>query len=160
MKQLLFDHLASAPRLLADLVRDIDPARYDREFGTGFWTIRKHLEHLVETGPVLVGRLHLLLTEPEPVITPFDPHKGSASPIAEERLPVEELLRLFATVRAEQLGIIRDGPDAVWDKPVAHPECERYSFAILVRHMVLHDGFHFARIEELGFLKPEHLNPV
>ena len=76
------------------------------------------------------------------------------------RLGVEALLALYTRRRARQIEIIVAAEDALWSKQALHPEYERYGFAILVRHILFHDGFHLARMEDLLLARDEHLTSL
>ncbi|MDA1119365.1 MAG: hypothetical protein O2887_02525 [Bacteroidetes bacterium] len=45
----------------------------------------------------------------------------------------------------------------LWSKTAVHPEFNKYSHYILLRHAMMHDHFHMYRIEELWLTKDEYL---
>jgi uncharacterized damage-inducible protein DinB len=148
----LLEGLKRSPVILQDFVAAIPADALDRRRGDGFWTIYEHLLHLVETQEVILGRLERIRDSDHPVITPFVPRelpraKGVVRPSA------GELVRQFTGWRERQLELIEAAPESLWQKPAEHPEYERYGFEILVRHTLLHDGQHLARIEELWLFK-------
>jgi uncharacterized damage-inducible protein DinB len=153
----LLEALKLNPVILKDFVADIPEAALMRRRGEGYWTIYEHLLHLVETQEVIQARLELIRDQARPVITPYAPSRlepGSGRPSA------QELVGQFARWREAQVRLIEAAPEALWDKEAGHPEYERYGFEILVRHILVHDGMHFARIEDLWIMKDEALTPL
>jgi uncharacterized damage-inducible protein DinB len=140
----LLEALKLNPVILKDFVADIPEAALDRRRGEGYWTIYEHLLHLVETQEVILARLELIRDQARPVITP------SAG----------ELVDQFTVWRERQVRLIEAAPEPLWSKPAEHPEYESYGFQILVRHILVHDGLHFARIEDLWLLRDEFLSPL
>ena len=155
----LVEALKLNPVILKDFVAAIPEPALDRRRGEGFWTIYEHLLHLVETQEVIQGRLELIRDQARPVITPFVPRE-LPRPRGGGRPSAGELAGHFAGWRERQLRLIEAAPQALWEKPAEHPEYERYGFEILVRHILVHDGLHFARIEDLWLLKDEFLGPL
>ena len=154
----LLEALKLNPVILKDFVAAIpEPALHHRR-GEAFWTIYEHLLHLVETQEVIQRRLELIRDQPKPVITPYAPKRlqsGSGGHPA-----AGELVGQFARWREAQLRLIEAAPEPLWDRAAEHPEYQRYGFEILVRHILVHDGLHFARMEDLWLLKDEYLTPL
>jgi hypothetical protein len=155
----LLEALKLNPVILKDFVADIPEAALDRRRGEGYWTIYEHLLHLVETQEVILARLELIRDQARPVITPFVPRelpraRGGGRPSA------GELVDQFTVWRERQVRLIEAAPEPLWSKPAEHPEYESYGFQILVRHILVHDGLHFARIEDLWLLRDEFLSPL
>ena len=152
----LLEALKLNPVILKDFVADIPEAALDRRRGEGCWTIYEHLLHLVETQEVILGRLELIRDQARPVITPYAPKRLAAG----GRPSAQELVGQFAGWRERQVRLIEAAPEPLWGKPAEHPEYESYGFRILVRHILVHDGLHFARIEDLWLVKDEFLQPL
>jgi len=62
-------------------------------------------------------------------------------------------MRTYEKWRNEQLRLIRSTNGALWDKEADNPECEKYTFEMLVRHILLHDSFHMYSMEEIWTLR-------
>jgi len=155
----LLEGLRLNPVILRDFVAAIPEPALERRRGESFWTIYEHLLHLVETQEVIHGRLELIRDQVRPVITPFVPRE-QPRPSGGGRPGTNELVGQFARWRERQLQLIEAAPEELWAKPAEHLEYERYGFEILVRHILVHDGLHFARIEDLWLLKDEFLTPL
>jgi uncharacterized damage-inducible protein DinB len=122
-----------------------------------FWTIYEHLVHLVETQALLHHRIELFINEESPVMTPYNPE---GAPESDEKKTAGELLEEFSNWRNKQVELIETCDDSTWDKMGEHPEYDSYSFETLVRHILLHDGYHMYRMEELWLLKDKFIKPL
>jgi hypothetical protein len=156
-KEVLIQQLANGPAVLNGLIAAIPPERIDRNFGPGIWTVHEHVHHLAVTAVMQLKRLRLFFREERPEIVPFYPDREAAPPALK---PMPELLSAYADRRAEQIEVLKKADDSIWGKKAIHPEYTEYDFRFAVRHIAVHDGFHFYRIEELGFLKPENIRPL
>lgn len=118
-----------------------------------FWTIYEHIDHLVLTQKVLLGRIQQFIVEDKPIMKPYIPEK---KPIVEDaKKTAKELVEEFIKLRDLQIGLIKKAKRNVWQKEGTHPEYSKYSLEILIRHILLHDSFHMWRIEELWIEKAE-----
>lgn len=118
-----------------------------------FWTIYEHIDHLVLTQKLLLGRIEQFIVEDNPIIKPYIPE---GKPIVEDaKKTAKELVEEFIKLRNLQIALIKKAKRNVWQKEGTHPEYSKYSFEILIRHILLHDSFHMWRIEELWIEKAE-----
>ena len=155
----LIQSLDNNIRILADFVRSVPSGRLHITRRDGCWSIYQHVHHLSEVQKVIHLRLGQFLADGPQTIVPINPDKATDS-LADISSPLESLLENFAAWRGKQLEIIRSAPDAIWTREIHHPEYEKYSFAIMVRHALLHDAFHMHRIEELWLLRDEYLTDL
>ena len=160
----LIQALKLYPVILKDFVAAIPPEKLHHRIGPGFWTVYEHLEHLVQTQEVIQQRLETIRDQEKPQIVPFNPdehHRDvSVSPGGSQPRSAEELVADYGLWRERQLKVIEKASERLWRVSARHPEYERYGFEILVRHILLHDGFHLSRIEDLAFMKQELLKPL
>ncbi len=160
----LIESLKLYPAILKDFLAAIPPEKLHHRIGPGFWTIYEHLEHLVQTQEVIQQRLETIRDQEKPQIVPFDPdeHHRDVSVGSGGSRPAgaEDLVADYGRWRERQLKVIEKASEPLWRRSAQHPEYERYGFEILVRHILVHDGFHLSRIEELAFMKPELLKPL
>jgi hypothetical protein len=122
-----------------------------------FWTIYEHIEHLAAAQVALSRRIENFIKEDKPVIKPFNPDEKSHNGTTRS---VDELLGTFSKWRAMQVAMLKECPEEVWNKSAEHPEYSSYTFYTMVRHILLHDGEHMYRIEELWLLKDEYIKPL
>lgn len=120
----------------------------------GYWTIAEHLSHLVDSQDITIRRIGLIFEQDEPKIVPFTP----SDDIKNQKAPsTAELFERFCQKRDAQLKLLKRAKPRDWTKTVTHPEYTRYSLEILVRHTLLHDTFHMARMEQLWIMKEEFI---
>ncbi len=138
--------------IFSDFVRDIPEDKLHIKRGEGFWTIHQHIYHLVMAQKMILGRVKLFLQDVRPAIVPFHPEENFGDKTGNPR-PVTELLEYFQRWRTEQVEIMVSASDEIWQRTIEHPEYDLYTFNIMARHVLVHDGFHMHRIEELWLMK-------
>ena len=144
----VIDALERAPLVVIPLVREVPASLLKRRPAPRKWSAHEHACHLAVVHGLFVRRLEEMLTNPAPVITPYDP--GQSDP--DEALLAEDLdhsLRRFADDRARLVERLRQLSPADWTRTAEHGEYSHYSVFIMFRHLALHDFFHAYRIEEL-----------
>jgi len=160
----LIQALKLYPAILKDFVASIPADKLHHRPAAGFWTVYEHLEHLVLTEQVIQQRLETIRDNEKPQIVPFDPdehHRDvSVGPADSRPASAEQLVADYGRWRERQLEVIEKASEQLWRRSAQHPEYERYGFEILVRHTLLHDGFHLARMEDLAFMKQKLLQPL
>ncbi len=152
----LIQSLENNIRILSDFTKSIPIDRLHLTRGEGFWSIYQHIRHLADVQKVIHLRLEQFLKEEPQIIVPIQPDKDTDMMTDHTESP-DRLLDAFSFWRTSQLDIIRAASDTVWAREITHPEYEKYSFTIMVRHALLHDSFHMHRIEELWLLHDEYL---
>jgi hypothetical protein len=145
--------------VLANMVAAITESRLLVNRGKGVWSIYEHVNHLALVQPILSERLELFVKEEKPEIEPYVPDQKSESSRSGNR-PIKDLVSAFAKWRERQIELIESCKPGLWSKPAKHPEYTLYTFEILVRHILLHDGFHMYRIEELWLAKDPYLTDM
>jgi hypothetical protein len=152
LKRDLIRGLTNNKRILRQLVSVIEPEAIQRRIGD-YWTIYEHLDHLVVTQKMLLGRIGQFLVEERPVMKPYIP--DDRPEVENASGSAADLVAEFERLRDEQVVLIKRSKKGVWQKEGAHPEYRKYGFEILLRHMLLHDSFHMWRMEELWIEKEE-----
>ena len=121
-----------------------------------YWTIYEHLDHLVITQKMLLGGVQQFIVENQPVIMkPYTPDEKVK--VEDDKKTANDLVNEFCKLRDIQIGLIKKAKRNVWSKEGKHEEYSRYSFEILIRHILVHDSFHMSRIEELWIKKEKYL---
>lgn len=123
-----------------------------------YWTIYEHIDHLLLTQKLLLGRIQQFIVEAKPVMKPYTPDTAPAADEAPK--PAKVLVEEFCRLRDMQTALVRKARRSVWQKEGTHEEYARYSFEILLRHILLHDSFHMARMEELWIKKEKYILPL
>jgi hypothetical protein len=151
-KKDLIEGLTNNKRILRQLVSVIEAEAIHRRI-KDYWTIYEHVDHLVVTQKMLLGRIRQFLAEERPVMKPYIPEDKPEVENASKS--AAELVDEFERLRDEQVSLIKKAKRGVWQKAGIHPEYKKYSFEILIRHTLLHDSFHMWRMEELWIEKEE-----
>ena len=138
--------------ILRQLISTMEPEAIKRRI-KDYWTIYEHLDHLVVTQKMLLGRIKQFLAEDRPTMKPYIPEDKPEVENASKS--AAQLVGEFERLRDEQLVLIKKAKRDVWQREGIHPEYKKYGFEILVRHILLHDSFHMWRMEELWIEKEE-----
>ena len=155
----LIQGLERSPHILAQFVNSITEEKLHQRRGDGFWTVAQHVSHLAQVQPMLQERLQRFVDEERPSFVPFVPADGET----EERpadLETTDALYAFERCRREQITVLGRAEEADWQKTGSHPEYERYSLYILVRHILMHDFWHMYRIEEIWLTRDIYLTTL
>lgn len=149
----VIEALERAPRVVVPLVRELPATIARRRPAPGRWSAHEHACHLAHVHALFTARLALMLREPAPVLTPYQP--GDQDP--DDLLLAMELgpaLERYAADRAALVARLRELTPAEWARTATHAEYRAYSVFIMFRHLALHDFLHAYRIEEL-LLRPD-----
>lgn len=144
----VIDALARAPQIVVPLVREVPPDLRKRRPAHDRWSAHEHACHLALVHTLFLERLEHMLTDPHPIITPYDPGTQDA----DDRLlhlDLDQSLEQFVTDRAKLVERLRQLAPTDWERRAEHGEYSDYSVFIMFRHMALHDFLHAYRIEEL-----------
>jgi hypothetical protein len=144
----LVDAIARAPGIVVPLVREMPASLVKRRPASGKWSAHEHACHLAVVHDLFFRRLDQMLSQPAPVITPYDP--GTHDPDdALLKLDLDASLDAYVRERAALVERLRQLSPAEWQRTAEHGEYSHYSVFIMFRHLALHDFFHAYRIEEL-----------
>ena len=144
----VIDTLERAPEIVVPLVREVPPALRKRRPAPNRWSAHEHACHLALVHALFLERLEHMLSDPHPVIMPYDPGTQDA----DDRLlhlDLDQSLEQFVTNRATLVERLRKLTPADWERRAEHGEYSHYSVFIMFRHMALHDFLHAYRIEEI-----------
>jgi len=142
-----------APLIVVPLVREVPRDVLKRRPAPKKWSAHEHACHLAHVHGLFFHRLDLMLREPRPVITPYQPGQQDDDDML-LRMDLDESLERFVADRARVVARVRELAPDDWARTARHPEYRAYSVLIMFRHLVLHDFLHAYRIEEL-LLKPD-----
>jgi uncharacterized damage-inducible protein DinB len=156
MNKAFLDVLEGSKEILKQFVEQLTEAEINRRI-KDYWTIYEHIDHLVVCQKLYLGRLGQFIKEDNPVMKPFTPEDN---PTIENRKSTDRLIADFCALRDNQIKLIKKAKKDVWVKTGKHEEYERYSFEILIRHMILHDSYHMYRMEELWIEKEKYIKEL
>ena len=149
----IIEAMERAPLIVVPLVREVPREVLKRRPAPRRWSAHEHACHLAHVHGLFFHRLDLMLREPAPVITPYQPGDQDDDDML-LRMDLDESLERFVADRARLVERVRELSPADWGRTASHPEYRAYSVLIMFRHLVLHDFLHAYRIEEL-LLKPD-----
>jgi uncharacterized damage-inducible protein DinB len=151
----LLQSLKSSPFIISDYLLPVPDEQMDEKRRQNFWTIRKHLAHLVQTQDLIYKRILRFKNEEEPEIKPYFPEKDE---IAEENnVSTSELIDKLKTLRNRQIELLESLSEKDFQKKGIHGEYKKYDLEIIMNHILFHDYWHMYRIEELLLTKDEFL---
>ncbi len=154
----LLQALAATPALLEDMISRIPASRLHAHRIPGQWCIHAQAVHIAGVQPMLFGRLERFLKEGHPTFTPYIPDRDAADPEAALlRIDLPKALREFHEWRRKTLDFAAQAPEGFWEREAKHPEYDRYTPGILLRHMLMHEHLHMYRIETLWLTRDEYL---
>jgi hypothetical protein len=140
--------LERAPELIVPLVREVPQTILKRRPKPGKWSAHEHACHLAVVHTVMLARLDLMLTDPEPRIVPYFPSSDEENG-ALLKVDLNEAMDRFATDRQQLVEKLKKLSTEDWQRTAAHGEYNHYSVFIMFRHLAMHDMLHAYRIEEL-----------
>jgi hypothetical protein len=140
--------LERAPSIVIPLVREVPQSILKRRPKPMKWSAHDHACHLAMIHPAISARLDLMLTDPEPRITPFFPSADDEGGALFE-VNLDEALERFALDRRRLVARLKGLSGSDWSRTAEHGEYNHYSVFIMFRHLAMHDMFHAYRIEEL-----------
>jgi hypothetical protein len=152
IKQDLINGMSTNKSILKNLISNIKKDEVNKKV-KDYWTIYEHVDHLVVTQKMLLGRIQQFIVEDKPTMKPYIPEEKPT--VEDSKKTIDDLVKEFVKLRDMQLALIKKANRKIWQKEGIHPEYKKYGFEILIRHICLHDSFHMWRIEELWIEKEE-----
>jgi len=146
----LLNALKETPRLLKELISEIDPELYKTKIIAGKWSIHEHATHIA------VGdcfgfqkRLKDFKQKETPIIEPLS---GDSFPDNFfKELDLFKTIEDFFSIRQTTIELARLLDETMWNKEAIHPEYKKYTPYIMLRHLLMHDHSHLYKIEDMGF---------
>lgn len=139
--------LGLGPELVVALVREVPAGIVKRRPAPGVWSAHEHACHLPAVQPLMLERLEYMLSDPAPVITPYEPARDDPDD-ALLGVELDEAMERFRRERAALVERLRQLTPEQWAVTAEHGELSHYSVFIMFRHLALHDLYHAYRIEQ------------
>jgi len=116
--------IASAPGALRAAVAGLTATQLDTPYREHGWTVRQVVHHLPDSHLNAYTRMKLALTEPEPIIKPYD--EGRWAELPDVRVtPVETSLTLLECLHRRWVLLLRELGAADFERRFRHPEHDR-----------------------------------
>jgi uncharacterized damage-inducible protein DinB len=131
------DILAQTPAAVADLLEGLDEDALTAEPAPGAWSLRRSLQHLLDTQNLLAGRLDLMLTADDPRLA-MEPTWARAAAAQDTAAMLDE----FRRKRAATVTQLEALPLRTWGRTGQHTEFGRVTILQQVGYFAYHDAFH------------------
>ena len=146
----LLKALNETPRLLKELISEIDPELYKTKIIKGKWSIQEHATHIA-VGDIYGFQKRLKDFKQKETPT-FEPLSGDNFP---EKFFMEldlfKSVEDFFRIREVTIKLARSLDENAWNKEAIHPEYKKYTPYSMLRHLLMHDHSHLYKIEDMGF---------
>lgn len=141
--------LSETPRLLKELINEIDPELYKKKIIKDKWSIHEHATHLaVGDNYGFQKRLKIFSQQEQPT---FEPLSGdNFDKLFFMELDLKKTLNNFFQIRQKTIELAKAFKVNDWNKLAIHPEYKKYSPYIMLRHLLMHDYHHLYKIEDMG----------
>jgi hypothetical protein len=146
--QSLLERFRRGPELLALVLTGVFGEEEDFAPAPGRWTIRQIVAHLADAELVGAHRLRQVIAEDEPTLVAFDQDRWAAHLDYSRRKP-KTSLESFRRVRAENHELVKDLPEAAWDRAGNHTENGRVTLLRLVEGYAAHAESHARQIQAI-----------
>ncbi|SEB36075.1 DinB superfamily protein [Tenacibaculum sp. MAR_2009_124] len=146
----ILNALNETPRILNELISEINSGLYKKEIVSGKWTIHEHATHVAMSD--LQGfqkRLVDFKEKEKPAFTSLSGSNFHSNYYL--NLNLEKTVEDFFKVRQQTIDFALSLTDKDWNKEAIHSEYEKYTPNIMLRHLLMHDHNHLYKIEDMGF---------
>lgn len=146
----ILNALNETPRLLKELILEIDPELYKKKIIKGKWSIHENATHIA-VGDIygFQKRIKDFKKEEKPTFEPLSGDNFDVDFFIQ--LDLEKSVDDFFEIRRETIELARGFNSTDWNKLAIHPEYKKYTPYIMLRHLLMHDHNHLYKIEDMGF---------
>jgi hypothetical protein len=137
--------IAETPQQMRDAVQGLDEDQLDTPYREGGWTLRQVVHHVPDSHVNAYIRLKLALTEPGPVIKPYD-EAAWANLGDTTAVPIDVSLNLLEAVHKRFVALLRAMKDEDFRREYVHPETGRHPLDYLLAMYAWHGPHHIAHI--------------
>ena len=137
--------IAETPQQMRDAVQGLDEDQLDTPYREGGWTLRQVVHHVPDSHLNAYIRLKLALTEPTPVIKPYD-EAAWANLVDTTAVPIDVSLNLLDAVHKRFVALLRAMKDDDFRREYVHPETGRHPLDHLLALYAWHGPHHVAHI--------------
>ena len=145
----IINALIETPRLLKELISEIDSEIYKEKIINGKWSIHEHATHIAVSD--IYGfqkRLSDFKQKEKPIIEPLS--GDNFEKIFFMELDLKKSLDDFFEIRQTTIELAKAFNKNDWNKLAIHPEYKTYTPYIMLRHLLMHDHNHLYKIEDMG----------
>jgi hypothetical protein len=139
--------IGALPAQLRELIADATDEELARPYRPGGWTSFQVIHHLADSHMNMFVRAHLILTEDNPPLKPYDQDEWAKLTDAAGQ-PVEPSLRILDGVHARLTSLYRSLPEQAWKRTAYHPERGPLSLESLLTLYANHGEKHLGHIRQ------------
>jgi uncharacterized damage-inducible protein DinB len=137
--------LAEAPARFRAAVRNLTDSQLDTPYRPGGWTVRQVVHHVADSHLNSYVRFRLALTEPDPIVKPYD--EAQWAELADARtLPVEVSLQLLESLHSRWVALLRSLSPADFERTFQHPKMGQLTLNTNLALYAWHSRHHEAHI--------------
>lgn len=140
--------IEDTPARLREAVAGLTEAQLDTPYRDGGWTVRQVIHHIADSHMHSYARFRFALTEPSPVIHPYDEAAWAELPDA-KTAPVEVSLALLDALHNRWMILLRSLDTVSLAKVFVHPERGPASLVNAIALYAWHGRHHTAHITGL-----------
>ena len=146
----ILNALQETPRILKELISEIDPSLYKKELVKGKWCIHEQATHVAVSDIYgFQNRLKGFKLLEKPIIEPLSGDNFDKDFFI--KLDLKQSIDNFFEIRQTTISQARSFNQNDWNKIAIHPEYKTYTPYIMLRHLLMHDHSHLYKIEDMGF---------
>ncbi len=140
--------IAHLPEKLSAAVAGLNEEQLDTPYRPEGWTVRQLVHHIADSHINSYVRFRLALTEPEPVIKPYEEKFWASLPDARE-LPAEVSLQLLKPLHVRWTYLLKCMTEDDYARDFRHPEAGTMSLDKATGLYAWHSRHHVAHIVNL-----------
>jgi uncharacterized damage-inducible protein DinB len=137
--------IADTPDQLRAAVQGLDEDQLDTPYRDGGWTLRQVVHHVPDSHLNAYVRLKLALTEPTPVIKPYD-EAAWAMLVDNTAVPIDVSLNLLEALHTRWVALMRAMKDQDFERQWVHPDTGQHTLDRLVALYAWHGPHHVGHI--------------
>ena len=151
----LLERFRRGPELLAVATTGVAGSMLDFKPSEKAWSIRQVVCHLTDFETVLTMRMRQVIAEDDPLLPGFDGEKWAES-LDYSKRKLSQALETFRILRGENFELLKDLPEAAFERPARHTELGPVSLHNLLQYAVEHVESHARQIQRNREAYKEH----
>jgi len=150
------ESLSITPDILIELLDEIPSDLLNQRRIKNKWSIHEHACHIAVGDKFgFHKRIVSFKNELQPKFEPLSGESFDKNFFYEMNL--NKALNEFKELRRKTIELTNRLESQIWNKNAIHPEYNKYTPYIMLRHLLMHDYFHLYRIEELWLTEDKYL---
>jgi hypothetical protein len=144
----LLERFRRGPELVAVAITGAAGSELDYAPGPGRWSIRQIVAHLADSEIVAADRFRRVIAEDNPMLVAYD-QEAWARNLDYQRRKTSQSLDTLRRIRAENYELLKELPDAVFDRTGKHTERGTVTLRQLVQTMAEHAEKHARQLQSV-----------